>query len=298
MASQEQRERTMLPVKVHGSNARGQPYSEMAYVTALSQNGVRLEGAQCVAQLNEIITLEHQDHKVQFRVLWIGDPGTRLAGSAGLQTLRPMRVMFGVELPPPGPDTFDPTIPPGAPPQSASGVFDRRVVLRRLDEERRKFPRYRCTGSAELRSAGSEFNAWGKLSDISMGGCYVETASPLPVGTEVEGTVSIGDQTISTRGGVRSSHPGVGMGIEFLDLAPDQKEALSRVIEVLSGGVPPPRPKIVTPPPAPVRPAPSPAVPALEPLVQWFLTHETLNRTDFLRLIEQRKEDEQKSLAS
>src|ERR1022692_4974636 len=48
--------------------------------------------------------------------------------------------------------------------------------------EDRKSPRYRCKGSARLRESGSDVTIWATFADISMHGCYVEAASPLPVG--------------------------------------------------------------------------------------------------------------------
>ena len=290
----------MLPVKVHGSNARGEPFSEVACVTDISQNGARLEGAQCVKNLNEIITLEHEGCRVQFRVAWVGEPGTRLAGSAGLQTLTPQRVMFGLELPPPGPDSFDPTLPHGALDRATgvverpSGIIDRRVVERRHQSERRKFPRYKCSGSAELRRHGTEMAAWGKISDICQGGCYVELTSPLPVDTAVDVVLNVCDQTVRTRGIVRSNHPGFGMGVQFLETQPDHAALLSEVILRLAGGTPPPKARVVAPPAPVAHPPESIPAAALGPLVTWFRTHETLSRDDFVRLIEERKADQQR----
>ena len=297
MGRQEERKRMVLPVKVHGSNARGEPFSEMGCVTDISQNGARIEGAQCIKNVNEIITLEHQGARVQFRVAWVGEAGTRLAGTAGLQTLLPQKVMFGIELPPPGPDSFDPTIPhgvldrPSGAIERPSGIIDRRVIERRHQQERRKSPRYKCTGSAEMRKDGAGLAIWGKVSDLCVGGCYVEISAPLPVDTPLDVILSVCDEQLRTRALVRSNHPGFGMGMRFVEPAPEQAEILARIIQRLAGGVPPPKSKIEAP-------AARPAVPVaavLQPLIDWFRTHETLSRADFLRLIQPKKAEEPKT---
>lgn len=288
MGRLEQRKRIVVPVKVHGTNARGEPFTEVACITDLSQSGARIEGAQCVTNVNEIITLEHQGHRVQFRVAWVGEPRTRLAGTAGLQSLMPHKVLFGIELPAPGPDGFDPNLPHGGT-ERPSGIIDRRVIERRQQPDRRKTPRYKCSGSAELRKEGAEYAAWGKVSDLCVGGCYIELSAPMPVDTPLELNLSVCDESIHAKGVVRSNHPGFGMGVQFLDISTEQAEVLGRVVARLAGGMPPPKPKIEAPSVQPVGPPP-----VLEPLVQWFRTHETLSREDFLRLIDLRRKEERK----
>ncbi len=279
MARREQRERLVLPVKVYGSNARGEPFTDMACITDMSQNGARVEGLQCIVHPNEIVSLEHSGQRVQFRVAWVGDHGTRLAGCVGLQSLRVMPSLFGRELPPPGPDTFDPTVQALS---RDSGTIDRRVQERRQQPERRRHPRYKCTGSVEIRISGTQLTTWAKVSDVCLGGCYAELTSPFPVATALELTVNVADERVHTKGVVRSHHPGFGMGIQFDATAPEQQAKLQRAVEVLSGKLPPapPQPKVV-----PIGTRPMPAGP-LEAIVKWFGTHENLSRTEFLQLIE------------
>lgn len=282
VARREQRERIVLPVKVHGSNARGEPFAAMACVTDFSQNGARLEGVQCVTHVNEVISLEHEGQWMKFRVAWVGEPGTRMAGCLGLQSLEPIKKLFGVELPPPGPDTFDPTQPHDL--RATTGVLDRRVQERRQQEERRRHPRFKCGGSVEIRIAGTQLVTWARISDICLGGCYTELSSPFPVDTPVELTLNVGEERVRTRAVVRSHHPGFGMGIAFVETAPQQIEALKRIVAVLSGAVPAATPKVV--PIAAPGPRPAAAAATLEEIVKWFGTHDTLTRADFLHLVE------------
>jgi len=71
-----------------------------------------------------------------------------------------------------------------------------------------------------------------RVTDISMGGCTVETAETLPQGTYLELTIrpvsNQADITVETAR-VSSVRP-EGMGIQFLDFKPEEKRRLSRVV--------------------------------------------------------------------
>jgi DNA-binding response OmpR family regulator len=54
-----------------------------------------------------------------------------------------------------------------------------------------------------------------KLSDLSLGGCYIETESPFPRQTNIDLCLKAADLEVHARGIVRVMHPGHGMGVEF-----------------------------------------------------------------------------------
>ena len=68
----------------------------------------------------------------------------------------------------------------------------------------------------------------GTVTDISIGGCYVEMLSPLPVKTLLQLPVALGDEILQLSGEVRSAQAGFGMGVLFLDLNPHSLEKLRR----------------------------------------------------------------------
>jgi PilZ domain len=72
-----------------------------------------------------------------------------------------------------------------------------------------------------------------KLSDLSLGGCYIETLSPFPKGTKVDVCLRVGDFEIHLDAAVRVVYPGHGIGLEFAAI-PDQHELVLRFIERLS----------------------------------------------------------------
>jgi DNA-binding response OmpR family regulator len=80
-----------------------------------------------------------------------------------------------------------------------------------------------------------------KLSDLSLGGCYLETNSPFPERTRVVLSMRIQQLQIQAEGVVRVMHPEVGMGVEFTQKTTQQREHVENFIQTLttSGGVPP-----------------------------------------------------------
>lgn len=67
------------------------------------------------------------------------------------------------------------------------------------------------------------------VTDISLGGCYVEMLSPLPVDTFVDISISPGDTTLQLSGRVRSSQMNCGMGISFTGMRPQDFEILRKL---------------------------------------------------------------------
>jgi PilZ domain len=102
-------------------------------------------------------------------------------------------------------------------------------------KERRKFPRYPCDTGVRVHPEKGNAGYWGTLSDISFGGCYVYTFSPLPVGQMITVVIKANGREINVAGRTVSSHPGVGMGIAFLGFVhEDGEERLKAYIEHLA----------------------------------------------------------------
>ena len=100
---------------------------------------------------------------------------------------------------------------------------------------RRKHNRYHCSGGVELRRNESAPAIFGNLGDISMEGCYVETVSTLPTGSEVLFMLRVRDTTIRGRATVKASNHAVGMGVEFQHLATEDQQKLELLIGALTG---------------------------------------------------------------
>ncbi|MGC2696743.1 MAG: PilZ domain-containing protein [Candidatus Angelobacter sp.] len=81
--------------------------------------------------------------------------------------------------------------------------------------EKRRYPRYVCDTGVRVHPETGNAGYWGTVGDISLGGCYIFTFSPLPAGQVVTLAIKVNDKEINLAGKTVSSHPGVGMGIAF-----------------------------------------------------------------------------------
>ncbi len=103
--------------------------------------------------------------------------------------------------------------------------------LRSLSSSNRRVQtRHACRLGADVYRVGSSVPNRCSLSDISVGGCYVETTEPFPAGAAVNIVVRARDMKLSVRGIVHAMHPGFGMGVKFILKTPDEQEQVKQLI--------------------------------------------------------------------
>jgi CheY-like chemotaxis protein len=73
-----------------------------------------------------------------------------------------------------------------------------------------------------------------RLSDLSLGGCYVETESPFPERSGIVLCLKAAGMEVQAEGLVRVMHPEFGMGIEFASGTAEQKEQVGTFIGFLT----------------------------------------------------------------
>ncbi len=73
-----------------------------------------------------------------------------------------------------------------------------------------------------------------KLTDLSLGGCYVETQSPFPERSGIILSLKAEDLEVHAEGMVRVMHPEHGMGIEFASGTQEQREQVGSFIGFLT----------------------------------------------------------------
>ena len=76
--------------------------------------------------------------------------------------------------------------PPVATSPAATPPFEPDIFTPTWGQDRRRHARLRCFVAVELRLGDSGVPIWGNLSNTSIGGCFVETATPVPSGVSVE----------------------------------------------------------------------------------------------------------------
>ena len=155
--------------------------------------------------------------------------------------------------------------------------------------ERRKHPRYPVSGGgAEIRQQGVDSRIWARLTDISRGGCYLETMSPLPVLTYINLTLTLEEQHVHAKGQVVVAHPHFGMGVQFLDLSDKDRPVLEAWIADLAAQAAPPVGRRGGENPARILDKESAAL-LVQAITEFFLGKATMSREEFQQLLEARR---------
>jgi hypothetical protein len=107
----------------------------------------------------------------------------------------------------------------------------------RSGSEKRRFVRHKVLFPITISFPdGARSHMQCNATDISGRGCYVESLVPLMIGTEVVVTFWIDSRKFTTKGIVRASDPGVGMGIEFTALEMQIQQHLQEYLEKIDQG--------------------------------------------------------------
>jgi c-di-GMP-binding flagellar brake protein YcgR len=123
----------------------------------------------------------------------------------------------------------EPSLPPVSqqPATRANAGFG---LLSASSSNRREKSRYACRLGADIYRAGEKVPHRCTLSDISTGGCYVESPAPFPAGTTVQIVVRTLEMKVQVLGTVLAMHPGFGMGVEFSLKSPYEREQVQQLI--------------------------------------------------------------------
>ncbi len=102
-------------------------------------------------------------------------------------------------------------------------------------DDRRRFPRIKCFVAVELKVEGSETPIWGNLSNTSMGGCYVETVTPIKSGADVQIGLWLASGKVWIKGFVLNgivikSNPCFGVRVKF-ELEPSVRESMKQFLK-------------------------------------------------------------------
>ena len=102
-------------------------------------------------------------------------------------------------------------------------------------KERRAEPRYPVAAMAEATELNSHTRVSGRISDIGIGGCYFEVMSPFAVGAELHVRITRNQQSMTANAKVLYSTGGMGMGLIFTAVAPEQQNIIQHWVGELSG---------------------------------------------------------------
>jgi hypothetical protein len=90
-----------------------------------------------------------------------------------------------------------------------------------VEQDRRRTPRYPFVAQAEVREVKTGGEALkGRVSELSLNGCFVNIQNPLEKGTSVDVKINTETEFFEARGTIVYSNPESGMGIMFLETKP------------------------------------------------------------------------------
>jgi hypothetical protein len=76
-----------LPVHIWGMDANARPYTQPASLRTISGRGATLQGVSVQLKPGDVVDLQYQGTKAQFRVVWLGQPGSEMQGEVGVENL-------------------------------------------------------------------------------------------------------------------------------------------------------------------------------------------------------------------
>jgi hypothetical protein len=204
---------SQIHVRVWGMDADARPFSQNAFVinNTVGQSA-QLLGITHPLKTGDIIGIKHGEKKARFKVVWVTDGGSLRKIEAGVQIVEGQESPWQ-EIANPEELTFAP------------GKIKRRFVRHKIH-----FP-------VEIGLADARAHMNTNATDIGGRGCYVETMLPLPLGTQGTITFWMDEEKVQTTAVVRSSDPGVGMGIEFTALDTHVQKRLQQFLDKMDTSV-------------------------------------------------------------
>jgi len=194
-------------------DADGRAFFQNALASNLSNQGAKLSHINHTLKTGEIIGVQHEDKKARFEVMWFKPSQAPGRNEAGVRILSQQTLPWG------------------------DVTKEGAVQATPRGSNRRRFTRHKVHFPLEI-SFPDQGRAHMQCSATDMGGrgCYVESLVPLTLNTEVFVTFWIDSQKFKTKGVVRASDPGVGMGIEFTVLEEKIQQQLQEYLEKMDKG--------------------------------------------------------------
>jgi PilZ domain len=203
-----------IPLRIWGMDAEGKPFFQSALGSSLSTEGAQLTNLHHHLKTGEIVGIQYGTKKARFKVIWAKRSVAPRRNQAGVLVLAGQSVPW------------------------ADITEQNRRTRPQAGDQKRRFVRYKVLfpveiGFEDTRRAHLRSNA----TDIGGNGCYVEIFTPLALGSEIVVIFWLGSEKIRTRGVVRTSDPGLGMGIEFTALGDHIQQRLQDYLHKLDTGL-------------------------------------------------------------
>jgi diguanylate cyclase (GGDEF)-like protein/putative nucleotidyltransferase with HDIG domain len=114
---------------------------------------------------------------------------------------------------------------------------DRRMYVEKQKQlsykDRRLHPRLKCRVTIEVQPETGGVPVFANLTDISIGGCYLETSAILSPGSKIGLGFSMEDGTLKHEGVVVRLDPGSGVAVQFREANREGRERMFKILEVV-----------------------------------------------------------------
>ncbi len=123
-----------------------------------------------------------------------------------------------------------------AAPARTSPPFEPDLFTPTWGQDRRKYPRMKCCVAVEVNVAGAATPIWGTLCNTSLGGCLVETPTPVTPGSELKvgmwvSTAKIWVKGMVLSGVVTQSTPSFVIRVKFGPMEPGERDSLREFLK-------------------------------------------------------------------
>lgn len=198
-----------LDLRVWGMAADGRVFSQHARARNVSTGGALLSEIERELKIGDTIGVQRGEKKARCRVVWALNTRSVQKIHVGVQLLNAQECPWTALLPK----------------AEGSAAIS--------PEKRRRWERHKILVVIAIyqRSAAPMRVT---ATDISAAGCYVETISPFSIGTGLTVDLCFAGESITTPAFVRTSDPGVGMGIEFVGLKPAEQQRFQEYLKAMN----------------------------------------------------------------
>jgi PilZ domain len=114
--------------------------------------------------------------------------------------------------------------------------FEPDIFTPNWGQDRRMYPRLKCFVAVEIHIKGAAAPIWGNLSNTSMGGCFIESVTPIGAGEDVEIGLWLASGKIWVKGMVLNgvvtkSTPSFGIRVRFAPIEGAERESLRHFLK-------------------------------------------------------------------
>jgi len=119
---------------------------------------------------------------------------------------------------------------------------DKRMYLQKLSQPNRKnrrlYPRVKGRLTTEISQDQQDAGMMGMVTNLSLGGCYVETSAILLPGSQTKLTFIYGHAAVTLRCEVVRMDMGTGAALKFVEMNHESRAAIQRMLEQLASTAP------------------------------------------------------------